>query len=499
LLHQSKAHLGLGGGQPTTAATTSSPPYETTGTPHTGSTETSALLHSVSLSAKRKHDSGGLAKKYAILKKNIMFLYDNEPNEEHKEKATRAGLILLDDCIVELYPSNLWESEIWLKQFPIRVSHPHRAILKKTQEFFVYFYHAQEKESWYYALRRATQTQDYRYTEMDDVYRYIMTRHMNNLNEINVSTMDIWLNAMTARVLWNVHRSSLVRERFVKKIRRLMTRIRRPALLGEIQVRDLNFGNALPVVTRGRFISMEPEGTLLGEAEIEYSGDLKITIATQAKLELVMNKSITCDLVLSVGVQRLSGRFLIRVAPPPSDRCWIGFYEQPLLQLAITPLVGATTIKMPLILQLIEKLLQDEFNDAYVLPNMDDLPFISIPDDTLPAAITNTCGDSTMMDDSSSKNEDRNEHPNDKKETANEIENENPIEKETWTSVLNASDEELSHYQNPEDFLILDTKYALSPGESKEEKNQTATLTNRKMKKDSSFSFKNMLTTFSST
>jgi hypothetical protein len=61
------------------------------------------------------------------------------------------------------------------------------------------------------------------------------------------------------------------------------------------------------------------------------------------------------------------------------------------LQLDIEPLVGATTIKMPLILQLIEKLLRDEFNDAFLLPNMDDFPILELPDSTLPSAVKDTC------------------------------------------------------------------------------------------------------------
>jgi hypothetical protein len=427
LLQQSKVNLGL------ISVATTSPSSETSSTASTGGTSStisptaslkpseisklgsttqvspsSALspLYTMSLATKRKYNSAGLAKKYAILRANVLFLYDDEPgDEQHDEKATRAGLILLDDCNVEWYPPDLWESEIWLKQFPLRISHPHRAILKKTREFFIYFMYAPEKEAWFYALRRAAMIKSlsridefHGQEDRERIYRHVMNQHRDRLIEMtdSLSTMDFLLNSIVARMLWNAHKSPLVKERFVKKIRRVAARIRRPAFLDEIQVRDLSFGDAMPMISHGHLVCLEPDGTLIGEAEIQYSGDLRITIATQAKLELMKSKSLSCNLVLSVGIRKVSGKIRIRIAAPPSDRIWIGFYSQPQLQLVIEPLVGATTIRMPLILQLIEKLLRDEFNDAYVLPNMDDLPIVVIPDTSRPNVATNTAMEQDM-------------------------------------------------------------------------------------------------------
>ena len=436
LLQQSKVNLGLAStvspspsSETSTTSSTSSltiAPTASSKSPETSKfgSITQAIpssnlspLYAMSLSTKRKYHSAGLAKKYAILRANVMFLYDDEPeDEQHDEKATRAGLILLDDCNVECYPPDLWESEIWLKQFPLRISHPHRAILKKTREFFIYFMYAPEKEAWFYALRRAaivkslSKADEFRnQEERERVYRHIMNQHRDRLIEMtdSLSTMDFLLNSMVARMLWNANRSSLVRERFVKKIRRVAARIRRPTFLDEIQVRDLSFGDAIPVFSRGHLVCLEPDGTLIGEADIEYSGDLRITISTQAKLELMRSKSLSCNLVLSVGIRKISGRVRIRIASPPSDRIWLGFYSQPQLQLVIEPLVGSTTIKMPLILQLIEKLLRDEFNDAYVLPNMDDLPFVVIPDTSHPSVATNTA---TELDTLPSETDEQNDN-----------------------------------------------------------------------------------------
>ena len=72
---------------------------------------------------------------------------------------------------------------------------------------------------------------------------------------------------------------------------------------------------------------------------------------------------------------------LAKIRRPPSDRVWVGFYQPPTLVLAVEPLVGRTSIKMPFVLQALEKFIREALDDVVVLPNMDDYVIGVVPDE----------------------------------------------------------------------------------------------------------------------
>lgn len=78
-------------------------------------------------------------------------------------------------------------------------------------------------------------------------------------------------------------------------------------------------------------------------------------------------------LILRVFVQELSGIMSINLPPPPSDRIWYGFRENPNLVLSARPQLGEHQVSMSPVIDWIEKKLIQEFNKLLVIPNMDDL------------------------------------------------------------------------------------------------------------------------------
>lgn len=84
-------------------------------------------------------------------------------------------------------------------------------------------------------------------------------------------------------------------------------------------------------------------------------------------------RPLVVPIVLALCVRELSGRVMIRVKPPPSDRIWYGFYRLPKLSLTVEPVVSARAITWSLIHTLIMKRIHEALHETIVLPNMDDI------------------------------------------------------------------------------------------------------------------------------
>nr|CUU97582.1 hypothetical transcript [Hymenolepis microstoma] len=90
---------------------------------------------------------------------------------------------------------------------------------------------------------------------------------------------------------------------------------------------------------------------------VQYSLDLVTQTTLHLKLEITM----------------LHGNLVLNIPPPPSNRLWYGFRNNPNFRLKVRPKVGEYLFNFPRILETIEKKIITEFQRVLVLPNMDDL------------------------------------------------------------------------------------------------------------------------------
>jgi len=55
----------------------------------------------------------------------------------------------------------------------------------------------------------------------------------------------------------------------------------------------------------------------------------------------------------------LEGKLLLRIKKPPSNRVWVGFYETPVMDLAIEPVFSSRQIKYTMVLRAIESKIRE--------------------------------------------------------------------------------------------------------------------------------------------
>lgn len=318
--------------------------------------------------ARSRNGSRGIY--FLVLKHNSLFLYESE------EQTYCAHVVVLTGCQVDLYPHTLLLDEIYQKIHPIRIikATGDGALFEGRHTLYIYASNSSEKEDWLYALRQAlnppgqTKRRNEQLAEaifMERLGRYVRGPH--------VDTASQWLNAIGGRIFYNLFRSKDVERFFRLKFERKSAVAPRPFFLGELKLRSVYPGQSLPMLSKGQLHAISQDGEVTASVDIFYPGGFKLTIATEVRWEIPHLKALIVPIVMSLQVRRLSGRLLLRIKPPPSDRLWYGFYRPPVLDIDVEPVISSTAITWGVIKTGVLKHLQEELAEHALLPNMDDL------------------------------------------------------------------------------------------------------------------------------
>ncbi|KAI8366493.1 putative integral membrane protein conserved region-domain-containing protein [Choanephora cucurbitarum] len=239
-----------------------------------------------------------------------------------------------------------------------------------------------DKEDWYFGLLAASnmmESPDAVHVETMDTTQFDPASMQTLINTVqkDAEYREVqWLNAITGRLLLGLYKTDDMRKYFQDKITKKVQKVKRPSFLGEITVQSVDIGESIPYITQPKLLSLTPEGDLLAEATITYAGGLRVVIQTDFSWTYSsLMKPIRVPLVLSVMLKRLSGKLLLKIKPPPTNRCWIGFCEMPTMDWEITPIVSDKQIRLSVVLNAIQSKIREFIMENIVMPNMEDLPF----------------------------------------------------------------------------------------------------------------------------
>ncbi|KAE8440563.1 hypothetical protein EG329_007236 [Mollisiaceae sp. DMI_Dod_QoI] len=250
---------------------------------------------------------------------------------------------------------------------------------KASKPFFFFSENCSEKEDFYFALLRNQERKleaVYNppvplYYDVKDIITLVQKLHSS---EEQLQTR--WMNAVIGRIFLALYKTSEV-ENFIRaKITKKISRVKTPAFLSKISLRNIDMGEAAPVFTNPRLKDLTVDGELVVEADIRYSGNFRLEVATTARIDLGSRfKAREVNLLLAVVVKRVEGHVMIRIKPPPSNRIWFTFSTMPKIDMTIEPIISARQITYTLILRQIENRIKEVVAESLVVPNWDDVPF----------------------------------------------------------------------------------------------------------------------------
>lgn len=302
-----------------------------------------------------------LSKYFAVLRHGNLFLYNDADQQDVKH------VVVIAHHVVTMWPPHVSDGELFAKRSAIclvKIPLGHNSvndsdfdmakILSDSSKppknaFFLYSDFCSEKEDFYFALIRASKrynihspppqtTVESRSSVFNPIYmahplHYKTSNMMDLIQTLHSTDANIqtrWLNALLGRLFLSVNRTSSFESYFRNKIITKLTRTKRPSFLSEIQVTKISSGDSIPYFTNPRLVELTPEGRLTVESDLAYSGNFSLEITTKAIINLGSRfKTREVTIALSITLQRLEGKLVLKVKPPPSDRLWYAFETMP--------------------------------------------------------------------------------------------------------------------------------------------------------------------------
>jgi hypothetical protein len=290
-------------------------------------------------------------------------------------------VISLDHHDVDVYAGGepVPEGELWIKRHAIRLKRKKTQVGDKASSlpFFLFGQSLSEKEDFYHAILKNQEksiTEDPPVPQLFDVNHAVLLVQKLHSSEEHLQTR--WLNAMIGRVFLAMYKTpeleGFIREKLTKKI----SRVKKPTFITKLGLRSIDLGTSAPFFTNPRLKDLTVNGDCMIEADVNYTGGLRIEIAATARIDLGTRfKAREVDMVLAVTCKKLQGHALVRCKPPPSNRLWFTFEKMPQLDLDIEPIVSSRQITYTFILRTIESRIREVVGESIVQPFWDDVPF----------------------------------------------------------------------------------------------------------------------------
>jgi hypothetical protein len=317
---------------------------------------------------------------YVVLRHGHLMLFDDEEQLEVRH------VISLAHHDVSIYSGGdtTPEGELWIKRSALCLSRKKdptdkAADSQTSKPFYLFSENCSAKEDFYFALLR---NQDLTFGgdskaptplgfDVKDILSLVQRLHST---EDHMHTR--WLNALIGRVFLSINRTAdfenFIREKLTTKI----SRVKRPTFLSDISIRDIDPGDSAPWIMNPRLRDLNVEGECVVEADVRYTGNFRIEVATTVRIDLGARFKVReVDLVLAVVVRKIEGHMLFKVKPPPSNRIWQTFQSMPKIEMTIEPIVSARQITYTVILRQIENRIKEVIAETMVLPSWDDTPF----------------------------------------------------------------------------------------------------------------------------
>jgi hypothetical protein len=364
---------------------------------------------------------------HIVLRHGHLMLYDSPAELEVRHVISMAHhTVSLSDGDGE--DENMQDGDLFIKRTAILLK-PHASTvhgdtaegsLPQPKPFYLFSANCSEKEDFYHALVAAQGNSPL--PQPLDPSCSIKLQSSIHSNTLTPETRAF--NALINRVFLALHRTPFLEDLVREKIEKKISRVAKPAFISYINVQSIDLGDAGPILSNPRLKDIHISGDMILSMDLKYTGGVKVVISAIAKLDLGQRFKVrTVDLVLAGSLQRMQGRLLVRIKPPPSNRIWFCFENIPDMDIKIEPVVSSRQITYNWILRTIENRIREVIAETLVKPNWDDVPFFNTHGQTYRGGIWQqqreeseeprpTTADSTTQDFLRAKNEKTMSMPN---------------------------------------------------------------------------------------
>lgn len=302
---------------------------------------------------------------FAVLKQTTLYLYETE------EQLNCLFCLELTSYLVSIYPE-LIESELFSKRAVICLTLQPSATgsnldsslqsnppdLSTSLPWYLSTKVNSDKEDWYLSLVQASKLRTPFTLALDSsVYDPEDMAHLivEGIDRQSDALSMRWLNAILGRIFFSLYKTETLKHIITSKIIKKLKKVSLPSMLSEVQVKEVNIGNTIPIFSSPVLKTLTPEGEISGEINLSYNGEFRIVIETVATINLGSRfKPYSVNLVLAIVLRSLSSSLRFVIKKTPSSRIWISFVSMPKIDLQVEPVVSTRQIKWSIITSAIE-------------------------------------------------------------------------------------------------------------------------------------------------
>jgi len=313
---------------------------------------------------------------FAVLKANMLFQFSDEST------TSCIRVICLDGCSVTSEQQKPNGKPLWKNNNVIVLQHKDRSLISKSGEksFYLLFKTGKDFENWYFRLERSASlhARKVRSDIVEDIkQRTFWTSLCNQLVNFDAHLNPHWVTAIACRIFWRIHDSDGFIDFITTKIEKKLAKVKKPNVVESIHVQNISMGPNLPVIHSVQLVSLSHDGELIVDVDFSYFGEFQLTL----EIVLSIKKILRVPVSLAVELTELSGKAHLHFNAPPSNRFWIGFYEEPKCEISVDTEIGEKTKlkNLPKLANIIIYKIKSELLESMVLPNMDDFPLPSPP------------------------------------------------------------------------------------------------------------------------
>ncbi|KAK3710242.1 hypothetical protein LTR37_010463 [Vermiconidia calcicola] len=328
---------------------------------------------------------------YIVLRHGHLMLYDSPAQLEVRHVISLAHhSVSISGSGTPDDGQHMRESDLFIKKTaivltPTELPNGHlQSCAAPPRPFYLFCTLCSEKEDFYHALLYTRS----RPPIPDPLDPNDAIKLQSSLHSTSMTPETRALNAIVSRIFLALYHTDRIKSLVQRKIEKKISRVQKPAFIASLAVQSIDLGDAAPVLSNPRLKDLNISGDMTIGFDIRYSGGFKITVAALAKLDLGPRfKTRTVDLVLASSLQRLHGKVLVRIKPPPSNRIWFCFEASPDMDVRVEPVVSQRRISYAFILRAIEDRIRAVVAETLVKPNWDDIPFYDTSGQTVRGGI----------------------------------------------------------------------------------------------------------------
>ena len=312
-----------------------------------------------------------------VIRHGHLMLYDDDSQVEVRH------VISVAHHDVDIYGGDeiLPEGELFVKRNCIRLkaNDLHRDRSLGARPYYLFSEDCSKKEDFYHALLQCKEAHSDGFEAKAATLKFYsahLVKLIQQLHESEQSLQTRWLNALTGRLFLGIYRTRYIEQIIRTKLTRKVSRVQKPTFLGDVEIQEVDMGDCVPIFTNLKLKEVMLDGALVLEADVKYTGNFRLQVATVARLDLGPRFKVReLNLLLAGILKELEGHMLLKIKPPPSNRFWISFETMPKMNISVEPTVSSRHITYGVILRIIENRIREVINETMVLPNWDDTPF----------------------------------------------------------------------------------------------------------------------------